>query len=254
MNMILPKEKTTATRVNPKTMVLFSLPKMGKTTAVAALDDCLIIDLEEGSEFVDAMRIDVIKEAKKKETLPIDVIKEIIDTIRLENKKQGKYAYKYIALDTVTALEDLVLPLANKMYRETPMGRTWVGNDVTSLPSGAGYLYTRRALSTVLAQFEELCDTLIILGHVKDKLIEKDGEEMTERGLDLTGKMASILCAHVDTIGYVYRDENKTMINFKPSENLISGSRSEHLKDQKIVIAESNSEGNVTVDWSKIFK
>lgn len=134
------------------------------------------------------------------------------------------------------------------------MGRNWVGTDVTTLPNGAGYGYTRRALSQILNQLEELCDTLIILGHVKDKLVEKNGEEMNERGLDLTGKMSAILCSKVDAIGYLFRDENKTIINFQPSEKLLCGSRSEHLKGKKIVVAESDENGKLTVDWSQIFK
>lgn len=101
---------------------------------------------------------------------------------------------------------------------------------------------------------EKLCDTFIILGHVRDKLIEKKGKEMTERGLDLTGKSASILCAQVDAIGYLYRHENKTIINFQSSESLISGARSPHLKGREIVVAESDENNNVKVNWSQIFK
>lgn len=105
----------------------------------------------------------------------------------------------------------------------------------------------------VLQELEECFETLIILGHLKDKFVEKDGKEMTERGIDLIGKSASILCSQVDAIGYVYREENKTIVNFQTSDSLICGSRSKHLKDQKITIIESDKEGNLTVDWSKIF-
>lgn len=251
--MKLPQEKTKSTRVNPKSIVLFSQPKTGKTTIVSALENCLLLDLEEGSEFVDALKIDVIKEARAQNKLPIIVLKEIVNQIKEANKEKGSYVYKYIALDTVTALEDIVLPLANKMYKDTNMGRNWEGTDVTTLPNGAGYRYTRTALSLVLNELEEVCDTLIILGHTKDKDIEKKGELITERSLDLTGKSASILCAAVDTIGYVYRNENETVIDFKPSVNFIIGSRSTHLKDKKIVVAVSDETGNIKIDWSQIF-
>jgi len=251
---VLPKKITKATRVNPKSMILFSLPKAGKTTAVAALEDCLIIDLEQGADFVDALKVDVVTEADKRGTTPLHVLTELANNIEKANKEKQDYVYKYIALDTVTALEDIVLPLANDLYKATPMGRNWVGSDVTTLPNGAGYRYTRLALSKVLARLEKLCDTFIILGHVRDKLVEVKGKEMTERGLDLTGKSASILCAQVDAIGYMYRDDNKTIINFQSSKNLISGARSPHLKGREIVVAESDENFNVKVDWSKIFK
>lgn len=250
----LPKEKVKAIRVNPKSMVIFSQPKMGKTTVASALENCLIIDLEKGSDFVDALKFDVLRTSEKTNKPPIAVLKELINKIQSENDKKGGYVYKYIALDTVTALEDIVLPLANKMYMKTPMGRNWIGDDVTTLPNGAGYRYTRQALSMVLSELESLCDTFIIFGHVKDKLIEKDGKEMNERGLDLTGKSSSILCSQVDAIGYLYREDDKTIINFASSESLISGARSEHLKGQEIVVAQFNKETNkIKVDWSKIF-
>jgi len=76
---------------------------------------------------------------------------------------------------------------------------------------------------------------------------------MSERGLDLVGKMSAILCAKVDAIGYMYRDEKKTVLNFKSSESLLVGARSEHLKDKRIVVAESNDKGEVKVSWSEIF-
>lgn len=249
----LPSKKVKASRVNPKTVVIFSQPKMGKSTVVSGLDNCLMIDLEKGTDFLDALKYDVIREAEKQDKLPIVILKSLIDRIKEENKIQGKYVYKFIAIDTVTALEDVVLPLANKMYRDTPMGRNWVGEDVTTLPNGAGYRFTRNALSTVLTQLEEICDTLIILGHTKDKMVEKEGKEMNERGLDLTGKMASIVCSQVDAIGYLYRNENETIINFQASESLLCGARSEHLKGAELVVASSDETGKIVIDWSQVF-
>lgn len=251
--MELPTVKSKAERVNPKSMVIFSQPKAGKTTALSHLDNCLIIDLEKGTHFVEALKYDVLSEAEKEDVLPIVKLKQLIDAITKANKEKGGYVYKFIALDTVTALEDVVLPLANKMYRDTPMGRNWVGDDVTTLPNGAGYRYTRMALSTVIGELENICDTLIILGHVKDKLVESNGKEMQERGLDLTGKSASILCSQVDAIGYMYREENETKINFAASQSLIAGARSAHLKGQQISVIVSDEEGKLNVDWSKIF-
>ena len=249
----LPKTKIKADRVNPISMVIFSQPKTGKTTAVSELDGCLLLDLEDGSHFVDAVKINVIEKAKELKKLPIVAIKHIINSIKAENEKINGYVYKYIAIDTVTALEAIVLPLANNMYKNTNMGRNWVGDDVTDLPNGAGYKYTRDALSNTINELKEVCETLIILGHVKDRLVEKEGKEMPERGLALTGKSPSILCSQVDSVGYLYREGNKTIINFKISPDLIIGGRSEHLNGQQIVVAESDGEGNLKVDWSKIF-
>jgi len=253
MSFELPTGKVKAERVNPKTMVLFSKPKIGKTTALSQLENCLLIDVEDGSQFVDAIKVNVLNEAKKQNISPIAAIKQLIDKLKKANEAKGDFVYKYGVVDTVSALEDHCLLLANKMYRDTPQGRNWQGDDVTTLPNGAGYQHTRKALSMVLDEMAECFDTFIISGHVKDKLVEKEGKEMNERGLNLIGKSASILCSQVDAVGYVYREDNKTIVNFTPSETLIAGSRSEHLKNQKITLIESDDKGNLNVDWSKIF-
>lgn len=254
MDIKLPTVKSEPSRVNPKSLIIFGKEKSGKSTLLSALDDCLIIDLEQGTDFLTSLKYDVIKEAEKEETLPINILRRLIRTIKKANKEKEGYVYKYIAIDTVSALEDIVLPLANKLYKDTPQGKRWDGDDVTQLANGAGYRFTRAALLDTIAQIQELCDTLIITGHVKDKLIESKGSEINERGLALTGKSASILCAKVDAIGYVYRKDNKTVINFKPSESLIVGGRSKHLIEQEIVAAESDDDNNMTYYWDRILK
>jgi len=199
------------------------------------------------------MKINVLQIAKKENKSPLTVLKEVINKISEENQKKGDYIYKYISIDTVSALEDISLELANKLYQGTAVGRNWIGDDVTKLPNGAGWQYLKDAMNIVLNELENLCDTLIILGHIKGKFVEKEGKEMESRGLALTGKYASQLCSQVDAIGYVYRDENKTLVNFAPSESLIVGSRPEHLKNKIITLIESDKNGKLTVDWSKIF-
>ena len=136
--MELPSKVTKASRVNPNSMVIFSQPKMGKTTVLSGLKDCLIIDLEQGSDFVDALKYDIISESRKQKKPPLIILKRLINSIKEANEKKGDYTYKYIAIDTVSALEDIVLILANKMYRDTAMGKHWTGDDVTDLPNGAG--------------------------------------------------------------------------------------------------------------------
>ena len=253
MEIELPKEKIKASRINPRTMVLFGKEKSGKSTILSGLKDCLIIDVEKSTDFLDALKFDVITKAEEEKTLPVIILKKLITKIKNANEKKGDYIYKYIALDTVSALEDIVLPYAKKLYQNTPQGRNYIGDDITTLPNGSGYRWSRMALFEIINDLESICDTLIILGHVKDKMIELKGEEINERGLDLIGKSSSILCSKVDAIGYVYRKENKTIINFRPSESLIVGGRSKHLIGKEIIVAESNENDEIKVDWSKIF-
>lgn len=250
---LLPEKKVTAVRKNPKKIIIFSNPKVGKTTAVAALDNNLILDFEEGTDFMEALKINIIGLAKESKEQPLTVLKKVLEAIKQKNESVNGYYYKYITIDTVTALETLALDLAGALYRETPMGRNWTGTDVTKLPQGAGYQYLREALSILLNEISKLCDTLIILGHLKAKLVEFEGKEMESRGLDLTGKSASILCSQVDAIGFMYREDEETKINFKPSESLVVGTRAKHLEDKIVTVIKKDDNGKLIVNWDEIF-
>ncbi len=238
MTVELPTNIVAASTKSPEMLILFSAPKAGKTTLVSQLENNLLIDLEGGSNFVSAMKI---KAGTYQE------LHEICEKI----KEQGK-PYKYITLDTATALEDLCLPLALKLYQKTPMGASYKG-EILNLPNGAGYLYLRNAFQLMIDKVGECADRIILLGHVKDKTIEKGGKEIVARELALTGKLASITCAHADAIGFIYREGNKCMVTFETDNQLICGARPAHLRNKNFVISEENDKGEIVTHWNKIF-
>lgn len=245
--MELPKMKIPALYKSPRKMLIYSAPKVGKTTAGALLEDALILDLEEGSDFIDALKV---------------TIKSVAD-IRAYGEeiiKQGK-PYKYGIIDTTTKLEDMVLPMAAKFYRDTPMGKNWGklpnGTDdptanILALPNGGGYLYLREAYNTVTAYIDTLFPRQIYFGHLKDKVLEKNGKEVSTKDIDLTGKIRNIACAGADAIGYMYREGNNTIISFKTSQEIICGARPDHLRDQEIVILEY-VDGKFISHWDRIY-
>ena len=235
----LPTEKLPATTKSPKRLFLFGPPKTGKTTAVAMLDDCLLIDLERGSDFVDAMRLQANN---------LEELKEILSEVN-----KAKNPYKYAAIDTTTKLEEMVLPLAAELYRDTQMGKDWVGDNVLTLPRGAGYLYLRRAYMKVMNAIDKAFPRVIYLGHLKDSSLSKEGREVAVKDIDLSGKLKNMVCASTDAIGYVYRAENKTIISFETDENVISGARPIHLRNKQITILESDEKENLTSHWNKIY-
>jgi len=240
MGIKLPTKKIKPKDDNPKFMVLFGKPKSGKTTIAAALENNLIIDLEKGAGFVEAMKIGANDLSDLKE-----IKQAIID---------NNYPYDYITLDTATALEEMILPLAKAKYKDTPMGKKFTGNDVRELEHGAGYLYIREAYKEVVDNFRGLAPHIILLGHTKEKQINKEGKELSENALDLSGKLANIMSAKADALGFIYRKKNKTILNFNGGDNSIVEARPFHLRGQEIVIAESDDKGNLTTHWDKIFK
>jgi hypothetical protein len=239
MSIVLPTTKIKGDRVNPKRLLIYSKPKTGKTTAFAGLEDNLIIDLENGSDYVDALKV---KAKDLKELLAVG--QAIIDA--------GK-PYKYVTIDTVTALESMVMPLAVKLYRKTQMGKNFEGDSVTGLPNGAGYGYIREAFFSILDFIDTLAPHIILSGHIKDKVVDDKGEMVMSANIDLTGKIKSLICANADAIGYMYRKGNKTILSFKTNEEVTCGARPEHLRNQEIVVTES-VDGVLTTSWDEVYK
>lgn len=242
----LPTKKREAIQENPRFLILFGKPKSGKTTTISQLDDCLLIDLENGSDFLEAMSVKAnnLKELYSIKTAIEQKIKE----------SDGKFPYKYIAIDTATKLEEMALPLAKKNYKELPQGKNFEGNDVTKLPNGAGYRFVREAFEEIIDWFIPLCEGVILLAHTNSTLINKEGKELSEMRIDLTGKLERIMAGKADALGYIYREKNKTIISFEGGEDAIVEARPLHLRGKKIIIAESDESGEVKADWSQIFK
>ena len=59
MAVSLPTKKITASAIDPRNLIIFGIPKVGKTTLLSTLDNCLILDFESGSDYVDALKIKV---------------------------------------------------------------------------------------------------------------------------------------------------------------------------------------------------
>lgn len=230
--MELPTEKVPASRKSPKNMIIYGAPKIGKTSILAELDNCLIIDLEDGSDMVDALKVKVSN------------LKELA-AVGQAIMKEGR-PYKYIAIDTVSKLEEWCEEEAKKIYMTTPMGKNFdtknPGMSVLSLPNGGGYLYLRIAYKKWIDRLNKLADHIILVGHLKDKMLEKKGKEVAVKDLDLTGKLKQITCANADAVGYIYREDDKTMVSFNSLDDITAGSRCDHLKGQ-----------TMPLNWSKIF-
>ena len=241
--LILPKEKNKPKVNNPRFLILFGRPKSGKTTLLSKLDNCLIVDLEGGSEFLEALSI---------QARTIEDLGNISRAIGEEAAKTGNKPYKYIAIDNATRLEEMCLGYAKVLYRQTPMGKSYRG-DVRMLPNGAGWFYIRQAVRKVIDMFRNLCDNFILIGHTKEKMINKEGEELSEMALDLVGKLGDIVCGEADAVGYVYRKKNETIISFEGGDNSVREARAPHLRGKKIVIAESDENNVINVHWDKIY-
>ena len=237
----LPKTKVPAKSQDPKYLILFGLPKVGKTTVLSTLDNNLILDMEQGTTFIDALKVEIKTLADLKETIKLI-------------KAAGK-PYKYITIDTITAVEEMAKPLAIKLYQDSPMYSTKYADvkDITQLPNGSGWSFLRQAVEMIVDMVAGVTDNIIICGHVKDTALS-EGVDGSVKDLDLGGKLKRILSARSDAIGFVHRDENSNLcINFGQNGEVLTGARPSHLANKDIIVAERNDDGTFTSHWDRIY-
>ena len=211
--MALKKVKRKAISNNPRVMLLYGAPKVGKTTALSQLDDCLIIDTEQGAGMVEGY----IEEANNREDL-IKILKEASDG----------HEYKYVAIDTIDKIAD---------WAEKTVCAEEGVTAIADLSFGKGFALVREKVLNTVKHMKAIFPHVIIIGHRKWARAVLDSKAIVEpESLDLTGKLKNMLMADCDAIGYVYRDpdKGKLMVSFKANEALEAGSRSPHLRGKEI--------------------
>lgn len=228
------------TRIGPKILILYSLPKVGKTeqlTELAKRTDCLIVDSEQphGTDTYEttAIKCDTTSQMKH-------VVKLIQDE-GVKRKAAGKsgidmFPYKFIAIDTLDAVEDMAEISATNNYKESVIGKNFKGKSVLELPNGGGYYYLRQEVQDVIDMYAAVCPYLILIVHVKEKLIAtKDGAEVKVNDISLTGKLSSIVCSRADAIGYLYRTpKGELRVSFQTYDGAVMGARQKYLAGQDI--------------------
>lgn len=190
--------------------------------------------MEDGSDYVDALKIKIhsLKELK-------EVCKAIKDA--------GK-PYKFITIDTVTAIEEMAKPVAIALYQQCPQYSDKYADvkDPALIPNGVGWNLWRTAVESIINLVASCTDNLIICGHVKDSKLDENASGSL-RTLDVMGKLSRILSAKSDAIGWVHRDEDSNLcIKFGQDGEVLTGARPQHLANKDIIVAERNEDGTFT--------
>lgn len=249
---IEPKE------INPKFLLLYGSPKVGKTSIFELLNgvkNYLLISTDpHGVAYFRGTYVEVAN---------LEELNEVITEI-----KNNNYPYDYIVIDTITKFAEWMEGYATSMYKNSNLGRNYQGDNVLELPKGAGYLWLRRAFQIWFEELKTLGGKIIFLGHLKDAAlttkaqdsmgnsvtVEKIGiDEVSTLDLDLTGKLKQITCAEVDAIGYIYRKTigmdketklpiSQIRVNFNAGSSVLGGARPRHLRGL-----------DTEFDWNKIY-
>lgn len=248
MSSVLPTGRTAPTRVDPRIILFYGPPKIGKTTLMAQLADNLILDLERGTELIEAYKLPIssiaggteFKEDGSVASTSLNTFYEqVVAAGMAEFEKTGKKPkppYKYMTVDTLDKLEDYCEVTATIKYKASVIGKEFKGNSVLELPNGAGYYHLRNEMLFQIERLSGICEHLILITHIKEKLLNKGGVDVSQTDISLTGKMGSIICAKADVIGYIYREPGKPdpMVSFQTLENAVMGARVPRLAGKRI--------------------
>lgn len=222
-----------------------TITNWGKSTSISSLPDTLIIDLEHGYDYLSAYVVNASS---------VQDLYSIAKALREE-----EHHYKFVVIDTVTALEDIAITLACRRAQEANPNFSGNPAELFNLPYGAGYVAQRNAVKEIVGWFEKAVPNLILVGHVKEKAINEAQTDLNVKSLDLGGKLSNILSAGSDAICYVYRDpENgNLMANFGDMNSVLTGARVPHLAGKTILLAErvTTEDGNynIVTHWENIY-
>jgi AAA domain len=241
----IPMQFLPPTRTNPQMMLLYSAPKVGKTTAAAMLPNSLMLELEpSGADFVNARKINV----PDGKTLLAVIAK-------LTALKAAKTpACSRLVIDTIDELEVMAKAAAFAEYKGSTLGKNFQGTDLFELDLGQGYGRLRDKVGEWLWAITKAADEIVLLAHVRDKYIDRKGvQEAASQDVDLTGKVRSLVCSRCSTIGYMRRDFADTLyVNFKTSDTINCSSRCAHLTGKEIVLGE-RKDGALVFHWDRIY-
>jgi hypothetical protein len=217
--MELPTSRVPASRKSPRLLTLFGQSKVGKTTTLAKLDNCLIIDTEQGTDMVDAMKVNV------------NNLQEFMGVLKAIKSSDNQY--RYIAVDT---LDNIVHWMEDFVCKQE--GVKTIGD----LEFGKGYAIVRDNVMKIIGQLKELpTNGLILVGHRKKTLIATESDiKVNTSSLDLSGKLKNFIMADSDAIGYVFRDEDGIKVSFQADNETEAGARCEHLRGAVVDFEWSN--------------
>lgn len=240
MAITLPSGIVKSTIKDPKNLIIFSKPKIGKSSALAKLPGALCVDLENGGyDYIDAVKVKINSTSE---------LKELCTAI-----KEAGYPYKFIVLDTLTALEEMAKPLALKIFQATPAGSKFTGKDVLTAPNGAGYGALRTAIEMCVDMVAKCAPNIILVCHTKDAAVGSG--DITVRQIDLLGKTGRILASKSDAIGYLDRDDDSnTILSFNTNDKFVEcGARPEHLRNKDVILGEMKEDGSIEYHWDRVF-
>jgi hypothetical protein len=189
--MTLKITKTTSEDFKPTVnLLVYGLPKVGKSTFATSAPKPLVIDLEGGYKYMGkrGINVDVINITK------FDEMREVYDIA-------SKSDYETIIIDPVNELVERLIDDAKKEQNFT------IKTNKNKL-SIDGWMFVKDTMKKLIKTFRDMNKHVIFVAH----MVEKDDEGVTMKRPKIDANLSDELCRNMDIIVY--------MTNVGSGENL----------------------------------
>lgn len=205
--------------------IICGLPKGGKTTLVASIPNCTVIEIERGG----ADRVDGwIQDVPDLVTMRL-ALKAAVDDPNV----------KTIAIDSVDVFHEWIDAEVSAAFGLESVGESKEGVNGFDVWKVMRARY--EGLVSYLKASGKLC---ILIAHSKEPKIDKDGKVVIPAGITIPGKLGGYLAAEADFIGNVFKKQvgSNTVhyLSFQGGPLGTWGSRIQELEDKIIALPKTN--------------
>lgn len=260
---------------SPRNMVIVKYPKSGSTLSLVDVPKILIADSEGGTEdfnatnstnLLDSTVIDEFKETNNFGWLP-QTIFDLVDELKKANRMKeywvlyntlknerdlvqkerhynaliefiNKLPFPIVAVDTITSIQGLSNAAALFEYNKSVSKPK---TDITRVDEYSGVVYVRRKFNEIKRFIEMNAAPFIQYhGHVapRKKILKKAEADISSVDIALSGIQSITFTSQAQAVCTFYREKTGCYLDFTKADESDMGSRSLHLSNKKIKIAE----------------
>lgn len=263
----LLKEEERKARINPPITLIYGLPKSGKTAICYELakqykTKVLCTDTA-GWLANDCKNVIELPKNPIKMFEDLKVQLSILDTF-------DEFGTEKLIIDNLSELNEASLTYGTWLFMQSTMGKKLNRDEKTKkllpmsewrmvtdgvLKDGGGWWYPRKGMIDLMDNYIRPLSykmDIILLGHVKDKEVGKEGSKVTAKVLNMYGQTAKLIMAKVDAPVLFRRKGKKGYFEMQNDNNeTVAGSRYD--RGDQLIISEMTNEGLKTY-WNDFYK
>lgn len=209
--MALPLKPQPPTRVNPKSILIYSMPKVGKTYSIQFLPNHLHLDTEQGGDMYTLARVacnniqDLLDRIEEARQANLKAYTE--QTAKGVKTSDIAYPYQFGIIDRIDRIEEMADVYMTAMYNSESYKKEKDAmkqvTTITELPYGKGHELIRSCIFNIYKKAKEAFPHVITFAHVKAKTADtKIDALISVNEINMNTKIATMICGDADMILY----------------------------------------------------